>query len=124
MGYSANVAACYAQDKIIELLQSENGSCGGSSNTWGFQEGDNWFFERGREQHDGAITGTIYGPSPKGKGFSRKVGSVRIEPNGNVTRWPTSTASMRKLASDYADAKYQATYCKAGMPPLTVLVEG
>lgn len=111
MGYSATVLACFAQDTMITLLQAAAGDCGGSSNSWGDNDGEYHFFERGREQNDGAITGTVY------KTFSavscRPAGSVRIEPDGTVTRWPTSTAGQRQLAKETADAKYGAIYERA-----------
>jgi len=45
-----------------------------------------YFFERGREQEDGAITGTLMVMLPED--LCKSVGSVRIEPDGTITRFP------------------------------------
>ena len=47
---------------------------------------DQYFFERGREQADGAITGTLMVMLPND--YCRKVGSVRIEPDGTISKFP------------------------------------
>lgn len=107
MGYSATVKAYFAQDTMLALLQAAHGDCGGTSNSWGDRDGSYHFFERGREQNDGAITGTVYVTNGK---TCRPAGSIRIEPDGKVTRWPTSKASQRRLATETALAKYGAIY--------------
>jgi hypothetical protein len=46
----------------------------------------------GREQRDGAITGTVHllidNPDIEGQSLAYRKGSFRIEPNGIVTRFP------------------------------------
>src|SRR5712691_5997096 len=48
--------------------------------------GTDHFFERGREQTDGAITGKLMEMLPDD--YCRSVGTVRIEPDGTITRFP------------------------------------
>lgn len=49
-------------------------------------QGEQYFFERGREQYDGAITGTLMLMLP-GE-YCRKVGSVRINYDGTINKFP------------------------------------
>jgi hypothetical protein len=78
----------------------------GASNGWR-AKGQEFFSERGREQHDGAVTGTVWRNEAQ---TCHKVGSYRIEPDGTVTRYPTSTAAMRETARNVALAKYAERY--------------
>lgn len=81
MGWSCSSKAGKTLDAIQQFCHSQTGS----SNTW--QAGDkSYFFEVGREQPDGAITATIY----KFVDNSRciKSGSLRIEPDGKISRGP------------------------------------
>ena len=55
--------------------------------------GEQYFFERGQEQEDGAITGTLMLMLPGD--YCRKAGSVRIEPDGTLTRFPKLKAFER-----------------------------
>jgi len=52
-----------------------------------------YMLELGREQRDGAITGTVYllidNPDIAGQYLAYKKGTFRIEPNGIATRFPT-----------------------------------
>ena len=70
--------------------------------------GKKYFFERGKENPDGAITGTLYkmpddggvtvAPLMTSKGTCRKMGSVRIEADGLITRFPrVSCRYMREF---------------------------
>lgn len=64
--------------------------------------GTRYFFERGRENADGAITGTLMEMLPND--YCRKAGSVRIEPDGTLSRFPRLTMIMRaELANMYYD---------------------
>lgn len=51
------------------------------------------FYEIGRENADGAITGTVF--ENVGEGFARRVGSFRIEPDGFITRFPSIKRNQR-----------------------------
>lgn len=56
--------------------------------------GKRYFFERGREQADGAITGTLM--MMLDGDYCRRAGRVRIEPDGTLTRFP----ALRKLQKE------------------------
>ncbi len=106
MGYSCTAAAAYTEEAMIEVLHetstSENQK---SSNVWDYN-GKRFFVERGREQRDGAVTGTVWRFLP-GNTHCRKAGSVRIEPDGKITRWSGSNAQQRKRAEEQGNATYQ-----------------
>jgi len=53
------------------------------------------FWERGRENRDGAITGEIFA---LGHHACRKVGTFRINAEGKVVRWPGTNKWQRELA--------------------------
>ncbi len=78
MGYSCTVLADDALREIQEMYASK-------SNFWKGDDGREYFFDIGRENEDGAITGTVIQMNGK---YGKKIGSVRIEPNGFVTRFP------------------------------------
>ena len=75
MGYSCTAAA----DNVLRAIEGMSSS---KSNFWKGDDGREYFADRGREQEDGAITGTVIRMDGK------KMGSLRIEPNGFVTRFP------------------------------------
>lgn len=56
-----------------------------------------YFSEIGRENRDGAITGTVFEYSADGAKCWR-AGSFRIEPCGELTRWAGATKAMREAA--------------------------
>ncbi len=98
MGYSCTAIA----DRVLEFILNDlNKNVGnGTSNGW-FNNGDKYFFERGRENDDGAITGQIFLFRANDCWVA---GSVRIEPNGKITRFNQIPLSLRKVAG----AKLQA----------------
>ena len=73
MGYSATAKACMVLDTFK----------GGdkSSNVWAWK-GHRYMYERGRENADGAITGSVIRMDGK------RCGSFRIDPDGQVIRAP------------------------------------
>jgi hypothetical protein len=77
MGYSCRADA-------YNTIAKFNGGQG-SSNRWVYK-GNHYFWERGREQRDGAITGSIY--LMIGDTFAKKVGSFRIDPDGTIAKAP------------------------------------
>lgn len=107
MGYSCAAVASFAQDAMMRLLQEAHGDMG-SGNAWGPSRDHYSFFERGREQADGSVTGTVWRVGPDGLG--RRAGSVKIDHHGNVVRWPGSTATMRAEARRLADLRYMTTF--------------
>jgi hypothetical protein len=88
MGYSCTCAASRCQDKILKAITDPNGS----SNAWKYK-GNEYFFEVGQEQRDCSITGTIM--LMVGTNSARKVGSVKINPDGKLIRWACIPHSVR-----------------------------
>lgn len=61
-----------------------------------------YFFERGQEQDDGAITGTLMVMLPDD--MCKSVGSVRIQPDGTIARFPKLIAvDRREIENDMRD---------------------
>jgi len=102
MGYSCTTAASRTEQLWVEACVLNGGF--ESQNTWS-DLGRTYFFERGRENADGAITGAIYkfvGSSNSiVTGTARKVGTYRIEPDGTVTRAPRFLKSASKARDKY-----------------------
>lgn len=101
MGYSCTTKAMKTFDELIIQLKAA-GRKTGKENGWG-KNGFEYFHEIGREQKDGAITGIIY--KHIDNGFCRKAGSFRIEPDGIITRFSTSTKVQREVAELTAEAR-------------------
>jgi len=78
MGYSCTAAADDAYGSIQAMFPSK-------SNFWTGDDGKEYFLEQGKENRDGAITGTVIQMNGQ---YGKKVGSLRIEPSGYVTRFP------------------------------------
>jgi len=90
MGYSCTKQAMDTFEKVMDII-SDNGS----ANTWKHED-KQYFAEIGRENEDGAITGTVYEIFEEVETISTeknipsacyKRGSYRIEPDGLITRW-------------------------------------
>lgn len=87
MGYSCTKAA----DDTFNTI-SRDFAKDGNPNVLFFQ-GKDYFFERGRENEDGAITGKLMVMLPDD--YCQSVGSVRIEPDGKVKRFPVFRALLK-----------------------------
>ena len=98
MGYSCSAAASLTMTAIGELIGGE------SSN--GMPDGG--FYERGREQPDGAMTGSVY--VPVGTNGCRKRGSFRINADGKVTRFPGLTRVLLAKAEAMGAKEYKRIY--------------
>jgi hypothetical protein len=105
MGYSCTVKAELAREAMVDMLQGDSGEK--SSNGWP-RGGKRYFVEQGREQADGAITGVVLVMLDDGR--CRRAGNIRIEHDGVVTRWPTSTADERRCAYARAMGEYIRRY--------------
>jgi hypothetical protein len=57
-------------------------------------KGERYFYERGRENADGAITGTLL--KEIDGNYARPAGSFKIAPDGMIVRFPKLTAAQRK----------------------------
>src|ERR1700739_3406838 len=97
MGYSCRRDA---QDTLSVI--SHRFATDGNPNVWtiGTVERKQYFFERGQENHDGAITGTLMVMLPGD--FCRSVGSVRIGPDGTIERFP------KLIARDRVELEHEA----------------
>ena len=99
MGYSCSAKASEVEKAMIEILKENDGN--NQSNTWDYK-GCRYFIDIGKEQHDGAITAPVMKMNgiPQGDGVfpCKRSGGIRIEPDGFITRWPTTTKAERRLA--------------------------
>lgn len=83
MGYSCTVKAMRVLDAITRFCVQSTGS----SNAWRSSDTNEGFFnEVGREQRDGAITGTVF--RSISETHARRYGSFRITPDGKIARFP------------------------------------
>ena len=98
MGYSCNAISDLVLDAMIKVMQD----CGPHkcSNAW-VVDGVEYFYEIGREQEDGSITGTVMELSN-----AHKVGSFKISHDGKVVRFPTSRKVHRDKAQIVGHADY------------------
>ena len=103
MGYSCSAKADDVKDAMIVQLKA-SGDEMSSSNGWE-SKGQKYILEIGRENADGAITGTVHrwdgsmnALALVGESACQPVGSVRIEPSGLISRFPTSTKTHREAA--------------------------
>lgn len=87
MGYSCTADASHALGLLRHAFT--DGTTGNGLRIGAFKG----FYEVGKEQADGAITGTVF--EDVGIGFSRKCGSFRVEPDGYVSRFPCTTRNQR-----------------------------
>lgn len=133
MGYSCAAAASLVLDAISELIAAELAKRPefAGKNVSSNAMPDGGFWERGREQSDGAITGTVYkrtstyspaeraararqmGADVKPEWIGdpcRRAGSFRIEPDGRVSRFPGIRASLLRRAEQIGAAKYRETF--------------
>jgi len=82
MGWSATAKACQVEQEWAQACHAQTGQ----SNVYE-TSGKRFFYDTGREQRDGAITGQVFRMLPDG--FAVRSGSFRIEADGTVTRYPT-----------------------------------
>jgi hypothetical protein len=103
MGYSCSTLANFAYDAILGLMQDPDEKL---SNCWN-SKGKRYMVEIGRENPDGAMTGSVYlfcGPE---QNKFRRVGTIRIERDGTITRWPSSAKHQRIEAAEAARKRFQ-----------------
>ncbi len=104
MGYSCSSLAMSTMEQLMIQLKAA-GKPLESSNSWE-KNGVVYFHEVGREQRDGAVTGTIQKTYQVGdNNYCKCVGTFRFEPDGTVKRFPTSTKSQREVAQIVAKAE-------------------
>lgn len=91
MGYSCTKKAADTLERIGKAFATD-----GNPNILTIG-GRQYFFERGREQSDGAITGALFLSEPGP--WASAVGSVRINADGTIARFPKLPADVRKQFS-------------------------
>ena len=107
MSYSCTAKANCVLKKMVEQLQASSPCEQESQNTWQTTRA-RYFYEQGRENNDGAITGSVM--MFLGTTGCRRVGSYRIEPNGTISRFPTSTKAQRQSGMAVGLVKYLDVY--------------
>lgn len=98
MGYSCTAIASLTYDALMELVRD-----GESSNSY-----RGYFTERGRENSDGAITGTIWKMVDENRAI--RYGSYKITSDGLITRFPGTTKDERNLAERLATVRFAKMY--------------
>ena len=111
MGYSCTALASFALDRLMERLQgAQRDDKKFPSNGW-IRNGCFYFWERGREQPDGAATGSVLWwecptRDPARLGRFRGRGTFRIDADGVIVRWPSSQTEERDLSAQAAIADH------------------
>lgn len=96
MGYSCTRDASLALGCVRHMFESEQGS-----NVLSIK-GKQYFFERGWERADGAITGTVFLMLPDD--MAQRAGTFRIEPDGTVSRFfGLSKADREEVTNNFRD---------------------
>ncbi|KKM03424.1 hypothetical protein LCGC14_1774580 [marine sediment metagenome] len=98
MGYSCTAVASNVLEFMLSDLAKNVGN--GTSNGW-FNNGCEFFFEQGKENDDGAITGSIY-RLLNNQCF--RAGSVRIAPDGIIERFGHIPHSLRTITEAHRQA--------------------
>ena len=101
MGYSCSAMASLVLDGIMSNVSHVN-NC---SNVWSYKNVA-YMYERGREQNDGAITGTISKFTDPNCTMAVRVGSFRIEGDGMITRFPGTSKNAKNSAIFWASFEY------------------
>jgi hypothetical protein len=93
MGYSCRQDADTTYQEWLEYCYATTGV----SNSYLYKN-NRYCLQIGREQNDGAITGTVMllidNPDIEGQYLAYSKGSFRIEPNGIGTRFPTGLKDL------------------------------
>lgn len=90
MGYSCTVDANNTLGVIEHMFATD-----GNPNVLTIR-GEQYFFERGREQEDGAITGQLMRMLP-GE-YCERAGAVRIAADGEIIRFPALSRAEKQEA--------------------------
>ena len=92
MGYSCTQDASHMLGVISKMYATD-----GNPNILTIK-GKQFFFERGREQNDGSITGNLFQMLPND--MARKAGSVKIDADGQIARFPGMLKDEREEAEN------------------------
>lgn len=96
MGYSCTAKASYVSEALLVQLQAGTEFENKNQNSWS-RNSRSYFFEIGREQPDGSVTGIVWALNADGK-TCRKAGSAKIAADGSIPYFPTSTRAHRESA--------------------------
>jgi hypothetical protein len=88
---------------VLEQIMNNVERVDNSSNTWKYK-GNNYFYEIGREQDDGSITGSVYSM----KGNARD--SFKINSSGIIERFPMVNLESKRLAEEAGQKIYKERY--------------
>lgn len=102
MGYSSSAYASYTMVAVADLLRGKLDTNNGIERNGGF-------WEIGRENWDGAMTGTVWKMLPDGV-RARRAGTFRIEADGHITRFPTLTKAERLACEKAGQERYASLY--------------
>jgi len=105
MGWSCNAAASFTLDAIKDAQTAMGCTSSNGIMLNGEQVG---FWETGRENEDGAITGTVWAMVSEDR--CNRVGSFRIEPNGEVTRFPRVSRRVQIMCQEAGAKRFRETY--------------
>ena len=94
MGYSCRKDAGDTLDRLAELLSPR--AAGGSTNSFKLANGVEGFWEIGRENADGSITGKVW--KSIDAGHCLPAGSFKISPDGKVVRFPLIPTEFKRKA--------------------------
>lgn len=106
MSYSCTTRANAVLDRISEMCRDQSGF----SNVW-YKGERKFFFEVGREQSDGSITGSVM--EFVGENAAARKGNFRIEPNGAMPYFPNLNKEIRKMAKE--ESRVQMEFAKGAM---------
>ena len=95
MGYSCTKDA----SDMLGLIRNQfgdgmtsNGLVIRSPRAGNYESGRSYFYEVGKEQADGSITGTLY--QHQGEDSATKIGSFKINEDGSIARFPRIRRDM------------------------------
>ena len=111
MGYSCAAKAGLVLDAIVRITERASDPTSDGMSGGGFYNslpGGRWW-ERGRENGDGAITGTIWGMRPDGQHCFR-IGGFKITAEGRITQFPGLTKEQKAEAMEEGAAEYRRRY--------------
>ena len=101
MGYSCTAKANFTLDGIVAALKMLN------ANTFEVK-GNKYFYEIGKENSNGSMTGTIW--KFINGGYIKRSGSFKIDWNGKIIRFPYLPNRKKEYAELYGRCLYQKHY--------------
>jgi hypothetical protein len=97
MGYSLTAKADFTLKAAMKIIGDKE-----QSNVF-----RGYFYERGKENIDGAFTAQVFKMNGK---YCKRSGSIRIDANGFIIRFPTMTKEEKQKAQEQALTDYLNIY--------------